>query len=348
MAELTEYKYCIIIMQFLLDTWKFVFYIRCTIVHFLLFDIFLRINMHENSPKLLQIVRNEICRRNYSSKTENSYIGWIKKFILFNAKKHPNLMGTKEIGEFLTFLAVKQHVSASTQRQALCALIFLYKNVLNINLDTINNITRAKRRQNIPVVFSKAEIRNILSKLEGIKWLIVNILYGSGLRLMECLRLRVKDIDFDLKQIIVRDGKGHKDRISLLPEKLIGPLQNQLKIVKIWHEKDLQLGFGSVYLPNALERKYPNANNEFSWQYVFPSGKFSIDPRTGIKRRHHIDESVVQKAVKNAIKNANISKVGSCHTFRHSFATHLLENGNDIRTVQELLGHSPREIGIIN
>jgi integron integrase len=295
--------------------------------------------MHNNSPKLLEIVHNEICRRNYSIKTEQSYINWIKNFILFNNKKHPNLMGAKEIGDYLTFLAVKQKVSASTQRQALCALIFLYQKVLNIDVAKIQNITRAKRHQKIPVVFSKNEIINILAGLDGVKWLIACILYGSGLRLMECLRLRVKDIDFDYLQIIVRDGKGHKDRISLLPEKLIGPLQKQLKIVKIWHEKDLQLGFGSVYLPNALERKYPNANNEFSWQYVFPSGKFSIDPRTGIKRRHHIDESVVQKAVKNAIKNANISKVGSCHTFRHSFATHLLENGNDIRTVQELLGH---------
>lgn len=295
--------------------------------------------MNDNSPKLLQLVQNEICRRNYSIKTEINYINWIKKFIFFNNKKHPNLMGEKEVSEFLTFLAVKQHVSASTQRQALCALIFLYKNVLRINLDELKNITPAKRKKNIPVVFSKEEVRIILSKLDGIKWLIVNILYGSGLRLMEALRLRVKDIDFDFKQIVVRDGKGKKDRITPLPGKLILPLQNQIKKIKIWHENDLRLGYGTVFLPYALEKKYSNASKEFAWQYVFPSGKISKDPRSEVKRRHHIDQTSVQKSVKKAIKEANIPKIGSCHTFRHSFATHLLQNGYDIRTVQEVLGH---------
>jgi len=293
----------------------------------------------EDSPKLLELVRKEICRRNYSIKTEQSYISWIKNFILFNNKKHPNLLNANEIGKYLTFLAVKQKVSSSTQRQALCALIFLYKNVSNIEIEKIKNITPAKRHNKIPVVFSKKEVNNILSQLDGIKWLIASLLYGSGLRLMECLRLRVKDIDFEYMQITVRNGKGNKDRVTVLPTKLCDPLNSQIQKIKIWHKRDLQLGFGSVFLPYALERKYPKAGKNLAWQYVFPSGKISKDPRSGIKRRHHIDESVIQKAIKNAITNSKISKIGSCHTLRHSFATHLLENGNDIRTVQELLGH---------
>lgn len=255
-------------------------------------------------------------------------------------------MGEQEINQFLTHLAVNDHVSASTQNQALCSLIFLYKQILKKEMGELN-IIWAKKPKRLPVVLTRDEVKDVLSQLSGTYRLVAMLLYGSGLRLMECLRLRVKDIDFDYKQITVRDAKGQKDRVTPLPEKAIEPLQRQLEKVKKQHEKDVQDGYGSVYLPNALSKKYPNAEIEFGWQYVFPSASLSIDPRSGIKRRHHLDESVLQRAVKQAVLTSGIHKQATCHTLRHSFATHLLEDGYDIRTVQELLGHSSVETTMI-
>jgi len=248
-------------------------------------------------------------------------------------------MGEKEINEFLTHLAVKEKVSASTQNQALCAIVFLYKHVLKIELGDFGNVTWAKKPVKLPVVFNREEVTKVLNQLSGMNLMMAMLLYGSGLRLSECLQLRVKDIDFQYKQIIVRSAKGDKDRVTLLPEYVIEPLKKHLNYVKLLHEKDMKDGFDSVYMPYALERKYPNAGREFGWKFVFPATQISKDPRTGIQRRHHIHESVLQKAVKKAIRQAGVHKHASCHTFRHSFATHLLESGYDIRTVQELLGH---------
>lgn len=247
-------------------------------------------------------------------------------------------MGEKEINEFLTHLAVQGNVSASTQNLALCSIVFLYKHVLKKKIGELELI-RAKKAKKLPTVLSRKEVKAIISLLSGVNWIMANLLYGAGLRLMECVRLRVKDIDFENSCIIVRDGKGNKDRVTVLPEKLKKKLQEHLLKVEKLHQKDLLEGFGTVYLPYALGKKYPNANKEPGWQYVFPAAQISIDKRTGIKRRHHIDESVLQKAVKVAVSKAGIKKSASCHTFRHSFATHLLEDGYDIRTVQDLLGH---------
>jgi len=290
-------------------------------------------------PKLLDQVRGKIRLRHYSIRTEKTYLDWIKRYILFHNKKHPQTMGSAEIEAFLTHLAVKLDVSASTQNQAFNALLFLYKEVLNIELPLLQNFKRAKRPEKLPVVFSTDEIRRIMANLDGVFWMMAQLLYGAGLRLMECVRLRVKDVDFDYGQINVRNGKGKKDRVTMLPKIIEGALQQRLQKVKIIHEKDLSEGYGEVYLPYALERKYPKANREWGWQYVFPAKQRALDPRSGIIRRHHIDEQSLQRAVKNAIKISGIYKPGSCHTLRHSFATHLLENGYDIRTVQELLGH---------
>ena len=290
-------------------------------------------------PKLLDQVRDAMRLKHYSLRTEETYIQWIRKFILFHGKKHPRDMAEPEITAFLTHLAVQGKVSASTQNQALSALLFLYRVVLNQELEFLDGVVRAKKPMRLPVVFHREEVERILAQLQGYKWLMASLLYGSGLRLMECLRLRVKDVDFKYRQITIRDGKGEKDRITMLPGALKEPLKLHLNKVKALHEKDLQDGYGEVYLPYALERKYPNANRDWGWQYVFPSAKRSIDPLSGKIRRHHIDESILQKAVKQAIKSGGISKVGSCHTLRHSFATHLLESGYDIRTIQELLGH---------
>jgi integron integrase len=289
--------------------------------------------------KLLEQVRNSIRVKHYSIKTEEAYLRWIRDYILFNKKRHPKEMGSSEVSQYLSHLAVHRKVAASTQNQALSALVFLYSEVLKQPFDWLEDVARAKRPSKLPVVFTKEEARAVLRHLEGAKWMMASLLYGSGLRLMECLRLRVKDIDFGYSQIIVRDGKGQKDRITVLPEALKEPLQRHLARVKALHEKDLKEGFGEVYLPFALEKKYSKASQEWGWQYVFPGSKRSKDPRSGANRRHHLDETVLQSAVKEAIRAAGIAKPGSPHSFRHSFATHLLEAGYDIRTVQELLGH---------
>ncbi|MCH8292256.1 integron integrase [Candidatus Poribacteria bacterium] len=289
--------------------------------------------------KLLDQVRDAIRLKHYSIRTEEVYVNWIRRYIFFHNIRHPKEMGAREIEEFLTHLAVNENVAASTQNQAFSALLFLYREVLKIQLDDLIDAVRAKKPQRLPTVLTKEEVHRILNAVDGPYQLMVRLLYGCGLRLLECVRLRIKDIDFGYNQILVRDGKGRKDRVTVLPESLKAPLQEHLKQVKIMHDKDLANGNGRVYLPFALERKYPNANQEWGWQYVFPSKFPSNDPRTGKTRRHHIHESSLQRAVKKAVNLARINKPVNCHTFRHSFATHLLEDGYDIRTVQELLGH---------
>ena len=295
--------------------------------------------MKPTSKKLLDRVRDAIRVKHYSIRTEQAYVNWIRRFILFHRKRHPNQMGAAEIEAFLTHLAVEENVAASTQNQALSALLFLYREVLHKELDGPINALRAKKPKRLPTVLTKEEVHRLIGHLSGDHLLMAKLLYGSGLRLMECLRLRVKDIDFAQRQIIVRDGKGEKDRVTMLPESLVAPLQAHLQSVERLHQEDLARGFGAVYLPYALERKYPNADREWIWQYLFPSQRLSVDPRSGVVRRHHLDESGLQKAVRAAARAAGMTKKVSCHTFRHSFATHLLEDGYDICTVQELLGH---------
>jgi integron integrase len=290
--------------------------------------------------QLLEQVRQVIRLKHLSIRTEKAYINWIYRFILFNNKQHPKTLGEKEIQKFLSSLAVVSNVSASTQNQALNALLFLYHNVLNIPLHNLTNVVRAKRSQRLPVVFTKKEIEIIFSHLTGEIKLIGMLLYGAGLRLMEAIRLRVNDIEFDNNYIIVRHGKGDKDRITVLPETIKSSLQKHLKKVELLHQQDLDDGFGEVFLPDALARKYPNAAKEWKWQYVFPAAKRSLDPRSKKQMRHHLSESVVQRALKKAITKAGVNKNGSAHSFRHSFATHLLESHYDIRTVQDLLGHA--------
>lgn len=286
------------------------------------------------SPKLIDQVRHALRTRHYSYATEKSYIQWIKQYIYFHNITHPKDLEEEHIGQFLTHLAVKKKVSSSTQNQVLCAVVFLYKQVLKKDLGDFGPLVRAKKPKKIPVVFTRDEVKVIMDHLTGTYWIMAMLLYGVGLRLRECLQLRVKDIDFHYNQITIRDAKGEKDRLVPLPQKLKVTLQEHLKKVKTLHEKDLQDGYGYVYLPDALERKYPRAAYEWGWQFVFPAHRISTDPRSGVERRHHLYETVLQKAVKNAIRKAGIVKHAGCHNLRHSFATHLLENGYDIRTVQ--------------
>jgi integron integrase len=290
-------------------------------------------------PKLLDQVRITMRAAHYSKRTEESYVNWIKRYIHFHNKRHPNVMGTEEIRNFVTSLAVDHNVSASTQNQALQAILYLYKNILKKDVGWINEIKRSTRIKHLPVVFSKKEIIKIFEHLTGLPRLTVSLLYGGGLRLNEALNLRIKDIDFDYQQIIVRDGKGEKDRHTILPASMISDFKKHLNQVYLQHKEDLKKGKGETILPYALKKKYPNAGKEFGWQYAFPADKFIKDKETGLIFRWHIHESTIQRAVKEAIKKAGITKQGSPHTFRHSFATHLLENGYDIRTIQELLGH---------
>jgi len=289
--------------------------------------------------KLLDQLRDAIRLKHYSYSTEKTYVHWAKRYILFHNKRHPAEMGAVEIESFLTHLAKEGNVSASTQNQALNALLFLYRSVLKIDLVIPIHALRAKRSEHLPTVLSKEETAQVLSVVQGLHQLMAKLLYGSGLRLMECLRLRVKDIDFEQSQIIIREGKGEKDRATMLPSSLVEPLKTQIAYIRKLHELDLAQGFGSVELPFALARKYPNADKEFAWQYIFPSDRLSTDPHSGIVRRHHLDPSGLQRAVRAAAKLTKIDKPISPHTFRHCFATHLLEAGYDIRTVQELLGH---------
>ena len=290
------------------------------------------------APKLLDQMRQAMRVKHYSLQTEKSYISWVRRYIFFHDKRHPREMGDTEVQSFLSDLAVHRRVSASTQNQALNALVFLYKQVLKKELGVIDAV-RARRPKRLPVVLTVQEVQKILSLLSGVNHLMVSLLYGSGLRLMECLRLRVKDIDFTAMHIIVRDGKGFKDRVTILPESVTPELKEHLVRIEVLHEYYLKSGYGDVELPYALQRKYPSAGLEWGWQYVFPAQSVSTDPRSGARRRHHIHESALQRAVKRAVKLSGMAKPVGCHTMRHCFATHLLESGTDIRTVQELLGH---------
>jgi integron integrase len=291
-------------------------------------------------PKLLDRLRESLRARHYSRRTEQTYCHWVKRFIYFHNVRHPIDMAEPEINAYLTHLAVKEKVSASTQNQALSALLFLYRYVLGRKVGDLGEVIRARKPTRIPVVMTREEVKAVLDLMQGDKWLMASLMYGAGLRLMECLRLRIQDVDFARNEILIRDGKGAKDRISMLPESLKTPLQDHLKKVKALHERDLGDGWGRVQMPTALDRKYPNAPADWRWQWIFPQENRWINPQTKEQGRHHIDESLVQKSVRDAVAKAGLTKRATCHTFRHSFATHLLEGGYDIRTVQELLGHS--------
>ena len=294
----------------------------------------------DQKPKLLDQMREMFRTRHYSIRTEQAYVHWAKRFILFHCKRYPNTMREPEIAQYLTYLATQRKVAASTQNQALNALLFLYHEVLKIDLGRIDDVVRAKKPQHLPQVLTPEEVQRVLSFMQDTHLLMARLLYGAGLRLLECCRLRVKDVDLERNQILVRDGKGEKDRLMMLPLQLKQPLRQHLERVRTLHENDLRTGYGRVHLPYALEVKYPKASQEWGWQWLFPSRSLSRDPQSGVTRRHHVHENSLQKAVRRAVLLARLSKPVSCHTFRHSFATHLLEMGYDIRTVQELLGHS--------
>jgi integron integrase len=291
-------------------------------------------------PRLLDRLRDAIRRRNYSYRTEETYVHWVRRFIFFSGKRHPETMGAAEVTAFLNHLARQRNVAAATQNQALSALVFLYKEALGQPLPWLDDLERAKRPARLPTVLTTSEVQRLLAAMNGTKWLMASLLYGAGLRLTECLKLRVKDVDFEYRQILVRDGKGARDRVTMLPRSTIEPLKRQLAIARAFHDSDVSAGHGDVELPHALARKYPRAPHQWAWKFVFPSHKLSTDPRTGIVRRHHVFEDYLTRAVKEAVRAAGIAKHVSCHTLRHSFATHLLEGGYDIRTVQELLGHA--------
>ncbi len=291
------------------------------------------------TPRLLDSVRAAIGLLHFSYRTEKAYVDWIRRFIIFHGKRHPREMGGTEVRDFLTHLANQRRVAPATQAQALAALLFLYKRVLNVDLPWIDNVVRAHRPKRLPTVLTQPEAQRVIANLSGVHWLIAGLLYGSGLRLLEALRLRVKDIDLQHRRLLVRDGKGAKDRASILPASLCDALGAHLKKVRLLHDQAVTHGYGGVELPHSLDRKYPRAHLEWGWQFVFPAARPSVDPRTGVSRRHHVHEESVQRHVREAARRAGIDKPVSPHTFRHSFATHLLENGYDIRTVQELLGH---------
>ena len=294
----------------------------------------------DEKPRLLDQLRDQIRLKHYSIRTERVYCEWVKQFIRFHNYRHPEGMGAAEVEAFLSDLAVHRNVAASTQNQALAALLFLYKQVLKLDLPWLGEVVRAKKPVRLPVVLTVTEVQQVLVQLQGELWLAASLLYGSGMRLMEVLRLRVKDVDFARHEILVRDGKGMKDRVTLLPQRLFTPLKQHLQTVRAAHQQELAAGRGDVYLPFALAKKYPKAPTNWAWQYVFPAAGLSVDLRSGAVRRHHVDEKRLQRAFKAAIRAAEIHKLATPHTLRHSFATHLLESGQDIRTVQELLGHA--------
>lgn len=293
-----------------------------------------------SSPRLLDRVRSAIRARHYSPRTEKVYVSWVRRFVLFCGKRHPARLGGDEIREFLSWLATERRVAASTQNQALCALLFLYRHVLDVDIDWVEDIAPARRPSRLPVVLTVPEVRAVLGEMTGVSWLMASLLYGSGLRLMECCRLRVQDVSLARGEIAVRSGKGSKDRMTVLPQTLIKPLFAHLRRARILHKHDLSIGLGSVELPGALERKLPQASWEWGWQWVFPAARIGVDRQTGQMRRYHRHQSALQKDVQRAVRASGINKRASCHTLRHSFATHLLEAGTDIRTIQELLGHS--------
>ncbi|MGH7726341.1 MAG: integron integrase [Candidatus Eiseniibacteriota bacterium] len=290
-------------------------------------------------PRLLDRIREEIRVRHYSRRTEKAYVGWARRYVLFHGKRHPREMGETEVRAFLSHLAVRGRVSASTQNQALSALLFLYAEVLHQDIGWLDGLVRAKRPGRVPAVLTREEVRAVLGRIRGSEHLMASLLYGAGLRLLECCRLRVKDLDLERREIVVHDGKGARDRVTVLPARLVPALAGQIERVRAQHSRDLAQGLGSVELPLALERKSPRAAFELAWQWVFPATRFYTDAASGRRRRHHLHESVLQRAMREAVRAAGIAKAASCHTLRHSFATHLLENGYDIRTIQELLGH---------
>ena len=291
-------------------------------------------------PRLLDQVRAQIRLRHYSIRTESQYVQWVKRFVLFHGKRHPRAMGAPEVEAFLSHLAVEGHVASATQNQALSALLFLYRQVLGIELPWLDEMVRAKRPQRLPVVLTRGEVQRVLERMDGVYSLLARLLYGTGMRLMEVIRLRVKDVDFAQGEILIRDGKGAKDRVTMLPEGVSADLREHLQRRKLVFEDDLRADKASVYLPDALARKYPAASTSWPWQYVFVAGSYSVDPRSGVERRHHLDEKLLQRAMKKAVLASGIDKPATPHTLRHSFATHLLDGGYDIRTVQELLGHA--------
>ena len=291
-------------------------------------------------PKLLDQVRDRVRRLGYAKRTETSYVHWIKRYILFHGKRHPREMGKAEVEAFLTNLAVERHVAAATQNLALSAILFLYREVLAVPLPWLDDVTRAKKPARLPTVLTRSQVQAVLERTDGTVGLMLRLLYGAGMRLMECVRLRVKDVDFAMQQITVRDGKGGKDRVTMLPRSVAAPLRAHLVQVKSLHAADLAMGHGAVWLPDALAVKYPNAAKAWGWQYIFPAAGFSTDPRSRERRRHHVDEKQLQRQMRKAVLATGIAKPVTPHTLRHSFATHLLESGYDIRTVQELLGHS--------